>query len=1344
MSVKKIEMTGGAETTITPLVYANASMPEFNTERDNWAQWKERLEIHFEEVNCEEEKQKKATLLRAIGTEAYSVIRSLCDPVIPVKKSYEELCELLYKHYMPTVILFRERKTFFAAEKTESESIASWLARLKKLALNCKFGVSLEQFVLNKFISGTSGPIFERFCEEDENLNLADAYRKALVVESKILSRTVNNGSSSNDIMFIKGQKKRGDSNKTNKKTKKPCVHCGWKNHQSSSCKFKKSVCHSCNKVGHLASICNQKDRAVHFIDKSTNQLTNKFNESNSDFSIFSIESVNSEMVVHRTDSDVNMSQVYVLPVLINGVKLDMTCDTGAPLSLMSVGFFDQFYKRRELKSCGSSFTSYGGNSIEVIGEFDTIVNYKGQERLIKFVVTNTVSPPLLGRNFLREFNFKLIQTRQQINAIDDSLISKEESLKKEFSEVFNGKLGKYNLGTVKLECVSEAKTVFCKPRPIPLAWKKTIENQLKDLVEKDVLEPIDNSDWGTPLVPIVKPNGEIRICGDYKSTINKFLIDFKYPLPRIEEIFASLQGGQLFTKLDLSNAYNQLVLDEDSQKLCAWSTHIGVFKMKRLPFGVKPAAAIFQKTIEILLKNMTNVTNYIDDIVVTGKNLDEHVRNLRIVLKKLQTAGLKLNIDKCAFFQKKISYLGFNIDQSGLSKNKSQIESVVSAPVPSNITELRAFIGMVNYYSRFISNYAHKMAPLYELLQKEKDFKWNNSCQKAYELMKIEVTSDQVLIHFNPRLPIVLSTDASQNAVAGVLSHIMTDNTLKPVAFVSRALSKSEKNYSTIEKEALAIIFSVTKLRQYLLGVQFELHTDHKPLLAIFGENRGLPVMAAARMQRWAFILSGFVYNLKHVKGIQNLADSLSRMPHKENNESLVESNYINYVGFDNQLLLNFKNIAIETRKDPILSKLLESINLGVVHKLKEPHFEAFKNKQKELTVEAGCILWGYRTIVPSKLRDKVLAELHKSHLGIVKTKTLARSYIWWPKLDSEIEAMVKRCHACQLTQASPEKSILFPWVPTDAPWKRIHLDFAGPIKGFQVLVIIDSFSKWVEVYITKRANSKFVVSKLREIFCRFGLVDVIVTDNGTQFTSDEFKSFVANNRIKHVLTAPGHPATNGQAENLVKTLKKSLYASLKDNGPDDIKDMINRFLFDYRNTKHSTTNETPAKLLIGRELKTRFSLLKPPIIKETIQNNQLSSAKNHKGKRNVELKENQNVYIRDYTDPNNSAWTKAKIKKKLGPCNYTCVITHNNRPIKRHVNQIRGQKDEPNSLVDIDSQDRDEGGPSDPMGTESTIMEDPKLVEDSEYEQSFDTADDEVPSPKKLRPRKHINYSK
>lgn len=417
--------------------------------------------------------------------------------------------------------------------------------------------------------------------------------------------------------------------------TKKECSHCGWRNHASSECRFKESSCYSCGKIGHLATIC-RKQRSVNYVsesDLSDNSLNKDFNN----FSVYCISSGDS-------------TNVYFASVNMDGIPMNAVCDTGSPCSLIPASIFKNLKTNVKCKPCNTSYVDYGGNKIELIGEFNSVIEYRNLCKTIKVVVTNINNPPWLGRNFLRAFNFGL----QQVNSVEISksneLLLLTEQVKNEFSEIFNGELGAYRLEKISLPIDKNAKPVFFKPRPVPFAWKEAIEKDLQDLIENDVLEPVETSDWGTPLVPILKPNGKLRICGDYEVTVNQFLSDFKYPLPLIDEIFAALQGGELFTKLDMSNAYNQLILDEQSQLLCVWSTHIGTLKMKRLPFGVKPAAAIFQKVMETLLRDIPFVVVYQDDITVSGRNLAEHLKNLKAVLGKLQQAGLKLNKSKCSF----------------------------------------------------------------------------------------------------------------------------------------------------------------------------------------------------------------------------------------------------------------------------------------------------------------------------------------------------------------------------------------------------------------------------------------------------------------------------------------------------------------------------------------------------------------------------------------------------------------------------------------------------------------------------------------------------------------------
>lgn len=449
-------------------------------------------------------------------------------------------------------------------------------------------------------------------------------------------------------------------------------------------------------------------------------------------------------------------------------------------------------------------------------------------------------------------------------------------------------------------------------------------------------------------------------------------------------------------------------------------------------------------------------------------------------------------------------------------------------------------------------------------------------------------------------------------------------------------------------------------------MGRKFILSTDHKPILAIFGESKGLPAMSAGRMQRWANFLSEFDYTLQYVKGSNNgAADGLSRLPLKEfETDCYNDLNNIEYVNLvELSTPIDFNKVRFYTRKDPILSKVMYYLNSNWPDSI-DNNFKPFFRRKEELSVENGVVMWGYRLVIPNKLRNTLLEELHSTHFGISKIKTLARSYIWWPELDAEIERFVKGCYVCSTSRPDPPVAKLIKWPNSSKPMERIHLDFLGPIKTKNFLILTDAFSRWVEVFEMGKMDSFNTIEKLRETFARFGLPDQIVTDNGSQFTSFEFREFCTRNGIKHTTSPPYHPATNGAAENAVKTFKTSIYKALRDtkNSMLSLNTIVSRYLFSYRNTPHWVTGETPSKLMFGRKLKSRLDFLYP----------EKNKTQNSVGKRDVVFVENELVFVRDYRNPNRVSWEKSRIVEVLGDRTYLVKLLNEDTVWKRHTDQI------------------------------------------------------------------------
>ena len=356
----------------------------------------------------------------------------------------------------------------------------------------------------------------------------------------------------------------------------------------------------------------------------------------------------------------------------------------------------------------------------------------------------------------------------------------------KEHEEIFQDELGTMKDFKAKLVVKSNAKPKFCHPRQIPLALKELVEQELKQLQEKGILEQVKYSEWATPLVRVLKTDGKVQLYGDYKITVNPILDVDQYPLPKPQELLATLSGRQKFTKLDLLAAYQQMLLDDESCKLATVNTHLGLFRYCRLPFGIASAPAIFQHAMDTILQRIPHAIFYIDDVLVTGKTEEEHIQNLAQVLHKLKEQGMQLKEAKCAFFQREVEYLGNRIDANGIYTAPSKLHTIQQAPSPRNITELRAFLGLLNYYGKFIPNLSTLIHPLNVLLQQGARWKWTQVCAIAFKQAKKSLSSDSVLAHYDPQLQLLLylAGDASCYGIGAVLSHRYPDGTERPITY--------------------------------------------------------------------------------------------------------------------------------------------------------------------------------------------------------------------------------------------------------------------------------------------------------------------------------------------------------------------------------------------------------------------------------------------------------------------------------------------------------------------------------------------------------------------------------
>uniref|UniRef100_A0AAV2JTD4 Gypsy retrotransposon integrase-like protein 1 n=4 Tax=Knipowitschia caucasica TaxID=637954 RepID=A0AAV2JTD4_KNICA len=952
-----------------------------------------------------------------------------------------------------------------------------------------------------------------------------------------------------------------------------------------------------------------------------------------------------------------------------------MELDTGSAVSVMAHSDFVQYFGDQKLNSSSVLLKTYTGEKIKPLGVLPVEVQHNGQQCTLDLYIVKRGGPALWGRDWLRklQLDWKSIKSLQVApNTTDKSTEVKLETVLVAATPVFQDGIG--TLKNIKGKIVLQDGAIprFHKARPVPYAIRQKVEAELDRLEADGILSKVDWSPWATPIVPVAKKSGAVRVCGDFKITINPVLQAEQYPLPRIEDIFANLAGGKRFTKVDLAEAYLQMEIEEDSKMFLTINTLKGLYRYNRLVFGVASAPAIWQRAMDQVLQGIPGTQCYLDDIIVTGANDNEHLENLHKVLQRLQDYGLRARRDKCEFFKPCITYCGHTIDAQGLHKCKEKINAVMKAPQPQDVQQLRSFLGFINYYHRFMPNLSTVLHPLNELLQAERKWKWTKECEQAFQEVKRLVTSETVLTHYDPSLPVKLACDASPYGIGAVMSHVMRDGTERPIAFASRSLSSAEKNYSQIDKEALGLVWGVKRFNQYLYGREFTLVTDHQPLVSIFNPHKAIPMTAAARMQRWALFLGGHRYKIEFKSTLNHAnADGLSRLPldtatgTKGDKESVAMFTLMQI----ESLPVTAEMIERETRKDATLSQVYKATQTGWAASERSflaPYFQ----RRDELAIDSGCLMWGMRIIIPTKVRSRVLEELHSGHLGVVKMKALARSYVWWPGIDQQIEQLAAHCPGCQRVQNEPTVAPLHTWEWPTSPWQRIHIDFAGPFMNKTFLVVVDACSKWPEVFAMKSTTTANTIDVLRGLFARTGIPEQLVSDNGPQFTASEFQMFMKLNGIRHITSAPYHPATNGLAERFVQTLKQGLRAFA--DAPISLQQKLANVLFAYRNATHATTNRTPAILFLGRGLRSRLDLLKPNL-RRTVMDRQIKQGKGTHNRETRQLEIGQTVLARDYRGEHK--WIPGIIRERQGPLSYTVEVAPDTI-WRRHLDQLRGSE--------------------------------------------------------------------
>jgi hypothetical protein len=824
--------------------------------------------------------------------------------------------------------------------------------------------------------------------------------------------------------------------------------------------------------------------------------------------------------------------------------------------------------------------------------------------------------------------------TAQQIlnksTHLSDSQKSVLRPVLEQFEDLFDGTLGKWKGVLHHLELKDDDKTpVSSRPYPVPVHNKKTLMLEIERLCKLGVIRRVNNSEWQSPSTIIAKKDNTVRFISDFRK-LNKKIKRKAYPLPNIRDTLLELQGFQYGTSLDLNMGYYHIELSPDSRKYCTIVFPFGKYEYLRLPMGLCNSPDFFQEHMSDLMRDLEYVRTYIDDIaILTSDSWEDHVAKVKIVLQRLQKANLKVNAPKSFFGQKEFEYLGYLLTPDGVKPMKSKVTALSNLAPPNNIKQLRRFLGIVNYYRDMWMRRSHILTPLHNLQKKDVKWKWGPEEQRAFDNIK-RVMSKETLLHFPDfNQPFEIHTDASLRQIGAVISQ---NN--KPIAFYSRKLRDGQHNYSTTERELLAIVEVLKEFRTILLGHRIKIYTDHK--------NLTFSQFNTERVMRWRLILEEYGPELIYIKGTDNIvADALSRLdllPDDPTDDGTSIKGHPSTVTHEEVTMTEFAELYQNE-----LSPDDYPVRISLIHYEQQKDTELMARlSHKGYTSQKlrggnhafNIVHYNDRIAVPKKLQRRILNWYHQilMHPGINRTELTIRQHFTWPKLHDEVEDICKKCITCQLTKKTKIKYGHLP--PKEAevkPWDTLCIDLIGPYiidrkrnKDYKLhcMTMIDPATGWFEIVQipNKRAD---ILSNLLEMtwLTRYPFPQRCICDRGTEFMAELKETLEEEYGVTVNKITTRNPQANAIIERIHQTIGNMIRTFMVDERDFDdvntIPGLLSAVAFAVRATVHTTLNATPSQLVFGRDailnmdFEADWALIKTRKQKLIEQNNRRENAK-------------------------------------------------------------------------------------------------------------------------------------
>lgn len=819
--------------------------------------------------------------------------------------------------------------------------------------------------------------------------------------------------------------------------------------------------------------------------------------------------------------------------------SLRFLIDTGANVSVLPARACE------EKKAPSTHLYAANGSAIPAYGERSLTLNIGIRRPLRWSFVIAAVSRPIIGADFLRHHNLivdlrerKLIDKRTNLFVTGSITPSTFGSIRTiDDSQPYHDLLEKYieiTRPNAMTSCNSQVEhhiettgpPVFAGARPLPPHKYKIAKEEFQSMMNQGICRP-SNSPWASPLHMVVKKDGKYRLCGDYRK-LNSATVPDRYPLPRLHDFTFNLQDKKIFSKIDLQKAYYQIRNREEDIKKTAVITPFGLFEFTKMCFGLRNAGQTFQRHIDNILRDLP-VFPFVDDILVSSINQEEHRRDLEEVFKRLRDHGLQINVAKCVFGQTSLDFLGYTISCDGIKPTEEKIKSITAYPLPETVHDLRRFLGMINFYRESIPMAADRQKELNQYLHNSKKndktkIQWNEKSLDAFNKCKEDIKQAVLLSYPSSTAPFALMTDASNTCAGAVLQQKTPNGHWKPLGFYSKKFNEAQQKYSTFDRELLSIYMAVKYFRRMCEGQDLIIYTDHKPLTGALTANSK---NETPRRTRYLEYIGQFTTNIQHVPGEANpVADALSRV------EAITCPTPIDYA-----------TLAKCQQED----KELKILRLNERLQFKSLHLPGITEK-----ITCDTSTGTPRPYLPQEYRRIAFQAIHDlNHPGIRTTRKMIATRFLWPSMNHDVTNWTRTCIPCQRAKVQQHtKAPIASFEKVDRLY-HVHLDIVGPLPTSDgcryLLTMIDRASKWPEAYPIEDITAERVAHTFYSGWIsRYGCPAILTTDQGRQFESDLFNKLMQRMGVHRIRTTAYHPQANGMIERWHRTLKTALTTKL------------------------------------------------------------------------------------------------------------------------------------------------------------------------------------------------------